>query len=384
VRVLIAPDGFGGTLTSQQAAEAIAAGWRQGAPGDELVLRPLSDGGPGFVDVLHASLNGTVHELRVTGPLGSPVDATWLEYGGTAYIESAQACGLALVPPDQRRAGEATSRGVGELVRAALDRGLRRVVVGLGGTASTDGGAGLLAALGFQPLDGDGAPLPDGGLALARCTGLSTRPELPRDVPERPTHVHETADTPGIVAATDVDSPLLGERGAAVVFGPQKGADPSMVRALDAALGRWADVLAEATGRDVRDEPGAGAAGGLGAALLALGAVRESGAALVRRLTGLDGALDAAELAVTGEGSFDWQSLRGKLVTAVASGAADRGIPCVVLAGQVAVGRREAASVGVDATYSVAEHAGSVEASLADPAGTLTAVARRVAAQWRR
>src|SRR5262249_24954193 len=162
-----------------------------------------------------------------------------------------------------------------------------------------------------------------------------------------------------LVAASDVENPLLGEHGAARTFGPQKRADELTVRRLERSLTRWADVLAEATGRDVRDEPGAGAAGGLGAARLALGAPLESGAGLVRRLTGLDAAMDGVDLVVTGEGSFDWQSLRGKLVTSVASAAAERGLPCLALAGQVSVGRRQAAAAGVERAYSVAEHAGS-------------------------
>ncbi len=366
MRVLIAPDGFGTTMTAEQAARAIADGWVRGAPRDELVVRPLSDGGPGFVDVLHAALGGTLHPVAVTGPLGEPVDAQWLELDGTGYVESAQACGLALVPDDRLDPGAATTRGVGELLVDVHASGLRRAVVGLGGSATTDGGAGLLAALGMVAVDAGGAPLPDGGLAL---TGVAK--------------VHGDNRAPlQLVAATDVDSPLLGEHGAAAVFGPQKGADPATVAALDAALARWADALAVATGCDVRDRPGAGAAGGLGAALLAIGAVREPGAALVRTLTGLDADLDTVELAVTGEGRFDWQSLRGKVVTAVAAGAVERGLPCVVLAGQVAVGRREASAIGVDAAYAVAEHAGSLDAAFADPLGTLAALAEHVAGQW--
>ncbi|WP_346106452.1 glycerate kinase, partial [Pseudonocardia alni] len=181
----------------------------------------------------------------------------------------------------------------------------------------------------------------------------------------------------------DVDNPLLGPHGAAAVFGPQKGADDAAVTELDAALTVFAGVLADLAGREVRDLPSAGAAGGLGAALLALGARVESGAGLVRGLVGLDAELDAADVAVTGEGSFDWQSLRGKLVTAVARGAADRGTPCVVLAGQVSVGRREAAAAGVDAAFGVAEEFG-LEASMADPAGTLADLAERVAPRWSR
>ena len=338
VRVVIAPDCFGGTLSAREAAGAVAAGWRRAAPGDELLLRPLADGGPGFVDVLHAALGGEVRREAVTGPRGEPVEARWLEHDGTGYVESAQACGLHLVPADERAAAAETAgtRGVGELVAAALARGARTVVVGLGGSATTDGGAGLREVL-ADP---------------AAVAGVE------------------------LVAASDVANPLLGPHGAARAFGPQKGASPEAVARLEARLAGMAELAA------VRDLPGAGAAGGLGAALLALGARATSGAGLVRRLTRLDDALDRADLAVTGEGSFDWQSLRGKLVTAVAGAAAERGLPCVVLAGQVSVGRREAAAAGVQEAHSVAEHAGSVAASLRDPAGTLAALARDVASRW--
>ncbi|MFB9902430.1 glycerate kinase family protein [Allokutzneria oryzae] len=366
MRILVAPDCFGGTLSARAAAEAIALGWRRSAPADELVLRPLADGGPGFVEVLHAALGGTVHRLAVTGPLGEPVGADWLEHDGTAYVECAQACGLHLVPPADRDASSASTRGVGELVNAALATGVHTVVIGLGGSASTDGGAGLFAALGAAPLAEDGTELAPGGGALTGCARLAAPPEFPAR----------------LVMASDVENVLLGRHGAARTFGPQKGADAAEVEALELALSRWADVLAEATGKDVRDTAGAGAAGGLGAGLLALGAEVVSGAGLVRELTGLDAALASVQLAVTGEGSFDWQSLRGKLITAVAAGAAERGMPCLVLAGQVSVGRRESAAVGIEDSYAVAEHAGSVEASMADPAGTLADLAAHVARQW--
>ncbi|MFE9745894.1 glycerate kinase [Saccharothrix saharensis] len=334
MRVVIAPDCFGGTLTAREVAEAVAGGWRRTAPDDELRLCPLADGGPGFVDVLHAALGGTRHATTVTGPLGTPVEAVWLEHDGCAYVESAQACGLHLIPADERaRSAEtATTRGVGELLNAAGDAGVHTIVVGLGGSGTTDGGAGLR--------------------------------ETARPVTAR------------LVAAADVENLLLGPHGAARTFGPQKGASPEAVERLEARLAAMDELV------DVRDRPGAGAAGGLGAALMAFGATVGSGAGMVRALTRLDDALDHADLAVTGEGSFDWQSLRGKLVTAVAGGAAERGVPCVVLAGQVTVGMREAAAVGVQESYAVAEHAGSVERSLADPAGTLADLAAHVARQW--
>jgi glycerate kinase len=370
MRVLIAPDCFGGTLSATEAADAIALGWRRaGFAGDELVLRPLSDGGPGFVDVLHRTLGGELHEAHVHGPRKQIVDAVWLGHEDTAYIESAQACGLHLVDPDDRDPLTAHTVGVGEMVYDAVRYDLEKIVVGLGGSASTDGGAGLFYGLGAVPLDtNDQVLLPFGGGSLINCGRIAS----PADLGDAQ-----------LIAATDVENPLLGEHGAARTFGPQKGADELAVRKLEKGLTHWADVLATATGRDVRDDPGAGAAGGLGAALLALGATVESGAGLVRRLTGLDEAMDQVDLVVTGEGSFDWQSLRGKLAVSVASAAAERGLPCLVLAGQVSVGKREAAAAGIEKAFAVAEHAGSVRRSMADPAGTLAALAEDVAKQWR-
>jgi glycerate kinase len=352
VRVLIAPDCFGGTLTAREAADAIATGWREAKPDDVVVERPLADGGPGFVDVLHAALSAggaaDIRYITVTGPLGEPVEARWLSVHADdrrsvrngAYIESAEACGLHLIPAELRQESceTATTRGVGELIAAAMaDHDV--ITVGLGGSGTTDGGAGMLAALA------------DAGVDL---TGTS------------------------LIAASDVENPLLGPHGAARTFGPQKGASPEAVERLEAKLAAM-DVL-----KPVSDVPGAGAAGGLGAALLSLGATVKSGAGLVRELTGLDAALDDADVVVTGEGSFDWQSLRGKLITAVAGGAAERGIPCVAIAGQVSVGRREMAAAGVQEAYSVSDHVGSVQKSIADARKSLIATAQHVARQWSR
>lgn len=363
----------------------MARGWRRTAPTDELCEVPLADGGTGFVDVLHTVLGGRVNTLWVTGPLnGNRVRASWLVVdtagGRTAYVEAAQACGLDLMPvrpldpaeAGTAAAGAATSRGLGELlVGATADPSVTTVVVGLGGSACTDGGAGALAALGAQPLDGSGAALRDGGIALVDCARLAGAPTLRRGV--------------RLVVAADVDNPLLGQQGAAQVFGPQKGADPATVAMLEKGLEQYVAVLAAVVHRDAAELatlPAGGAAGGLGAALQALGGERVSGSGLVRDLSGLDAALDEADLVLTGEGSFDWQSLRGKLITAVASAAAARGLPCLVLAGQVSVGRREAASVGIQDAYSVAEHAGGDAASMADPAGTLASLAEELAGQW--
>lgn len=369
--MLIAPDGFGGTLSPAEAGAAMAVGWRSAAPQDEVDVAPLSDGGPGLIEVLAAALpRSTLLTVAVEDPLGRPVQAELLVDGETAYVESAQACGLHLLASGERNPGNTTTYGVGQLVVAALDAGARRVVVGLGGSATNDGGAGLLAALGVARFGAGGEPVAPGGLALRDVVRLEGRPD-PR-----------LADVE-LCAATDVDAPLLGLFGASAVFGPQKGATAQDVQLLDAALTRWADLLETHLGVEVRNVPGAGAAGGLGAALLAAGAVAESGIALVQRLVRLDARVRKAQLVVTGEGRFDHSSLTGKVVSGVAASAAAEGLPCLVLAGQVTVGRREEAAAGVDASYSL-EDAVGLDVALAEPAQELAALASRVAREWSR
>ncbi|NJC69681.1 glycerate kinase [Planosporangium thailandense] len=371
MRVLVAPDKFAGTLSALDAAEAIAEGWREVAPHDEVSVRPLSDGGPGFLDAL--DLDGARRiPVRAFDPLGRPVTGSVLVAGGTAYVESAQACGLHLLAPAERDPMVTTSFGLGPLVVAAADAGAREVVIGLGGSATNDGGAGLLAALDATPLDAAGYALPYGGAALAACDRLAGAPRL-RGV--------------RLVAATDVDNPLTGLHGASSVYGPQKGAGRAEVLALDAALTRFAEVLERdlpGCPAGLAGLPGGGAAGGLGAAILALGGRCESGIALVRRLSRLDAALDAADLVITGEGTFDHQSLRGKVVSGVAEAALERGLPCVILAGRIDAGRRETARIGVVGAYSLEEHFGSVDQALARPAEGLRALGARVARQWSR
>jgi glycerate kinase len=372
VRVVICPDKFAGTLSAPEAAECIAAGWAEVAPGDELLRKPLADGGTGFVDVVAEAVAGTRLPVKTCDPLGRPVDGEVLVSGDTAYVESAQACGLHLLTDAERDPKRTTSYGLGLLVAAAVEAGARRVVIGLGGSATNDGGAGMLTALGAPPLDEAGLALPYGGAALLVCRGLGGAPQL-RGVQ--------------LVAATDVDHPLLGIHGASAVFGPQKGADRDDVLLLDRALETFAEVLRrELPGcpPDLETLPGSGAAGGIGAALYALGGVRESGIDLVKRLTGLDAAVRAADLVVTGEGSFDFQSLRGKVVAGVAVTAAGHGVPCVVLAGQVSVGRREAAAAGIAEAYAVADHVGGVTEALRRPDAGLRSLAAHVAGQWSR
>jgi glycerate kinase len=356
MRILVAPDEFAGTLTAVEAAEAIAAGWRRRAPDDELDLAPMADGGPGFVHVLHAALGGELLAVTVRGPHGDPTPATVLLDGATAYVEAAQACGLHLTRGEG--AESATTYGVGELIGAAADAGARKVVVGLGGSGTNDGGAGLLAALGAtgdRPLDRGGAGLP----------GV-TRVEIP--VPDVE-----------LVAASDVDNPLTGLFGATKVFGPQKGIPEDRLPVLDG----WLEQLAAATDRRIALEKGAGAAGGLGFALLLLGARREPGIDVVAGAVGLAGRARAADLVVTGEGAFDYSSRGGKVPYGVAEIAGEALRPCVVLAGQVHVGSREMRALGVESAYALVEAAGE-ERAFADPAGALADLAERVARTWSR
>jgi glycerate 2-kinase len=373
MRILVCPDKFAGTLSAPAVAAAVTAGWRETRPDDQLVLRPLSDGGPGFIEVLASALDGQRVPVATVDPLGRPAAGEVLVVGDTGYVESAQACGLHLLDPAERDPKATTSYGLGLLVAAAVEAGVRRIVVGLGGSATNDAGAGMLAALGCTPLDGAGRALPYGGGALAAVAALDGVPRL------------RQAE---VIAATDVDNPLTGIHGASNVFGPQKGATREDILLLDAALTRFAEVLTAlpTCPPGLAGLPGAGAAGGLGAAILALGGRCESGIDLLGRLIGLGEAMDQADLVVTGEGSFDHQSLRGKVVAGVAGAARDRGLPCVVLAGRVSAGRREAAAVGVTEAHSLVDHfgggdSGEVEA-MARPAEGLREIAARLAGQW--
>lgn len=361
MRVLIAPDKFAGTLTAVQAAEAIAAGWLEQAPHDEVDLAPMADGGPGFVDVLHASSGGELVSVTVRGPHGDPVPAAVLVVGDVAYVESAQACGLHLLAG--RPAASASTYGVGELLVAAVESGARRVVVGLGGSGTNDAGAGLLAALGATA----DADLTRGGAALAGIRTVDL------------TAARERVAGVEVVAATDVDIPLTGLFGATKTFGPQKGIAEEDVAALDACL----EEFATAAQRRVSLDKGAGAAGGLGYALMLLGATRVPGIDLVAGAVGLAERARACDLVVTGEGAFDFSSRAGKVPYGVAAVAAEAIRPCVALAGQVLVGSREMRALGIEAAYSTVDLVGE-ERSFADPAGSLSALAHRVARTWSR
>ncbi|HEX2177047.1 MAG TPA: glycerate kinase [Nocardioidaceae bacterium] len=361
MRVLIAPDKFAGTLSAVEAAAAIAEGWRRRAPGDEVVQVPMADGGPGFCDVLHAGLGGDLLAVTVTGPYGAPLPATVLLVGDTAYVESAQACGLHLTPQAERDPERATSHGVGELLAAAVDAGARRVVVGLGGSATNDGGAGMLAALGATA----DAPLTEGPGGLDGVTRVDLAA------------VRARMEGVELVAASDVDNPLLGLTGATNVYGPQKGVREERKQALDAAL----EALAEATDRRTANTKGAGAAGGLGFGLLLLGATRTPGVDLVADAVDLAGHAAAVDLVVTGEGAFDFQSRSGKVAYGVANVAGRALRPCIAVAGQVLVGSREMRAMGVESAYSVVDLVGE-EAAFGRPRESLARLAERVARTW--
>lgn len=373
MRILICPDKFAGTLPAPDVAAALADGWRAGAPADQVVLRGLADGGPGFLEVLSAALDGQRVPVATVDPLGRPVPGWILRVGDTAYVESAQACGLHLVGERERDPKLATSYGVGVLLAAAVESGARAVVVGLGGSGVNDAGAGMLTALGLSPVDPAGYVLPYGGAALTSVARLEGAPRL-RQV--------------SLLAATDVDNPLVGPHGASAVFGPQKGATDTDVAVLDAALARFAMVLErdlETCPQGLAGVPGGGAAGGLGAALLALGGRRESGIGLVRQVTGFDAALAEADLVITGEGSFDAQSLRGKVVAGVGEAARGNGTPCLVVAGQVSVEAEQAAGAGIVGTRSLVDHFdGDLAEAIRHPAEGLQAIGRELALEYHR
>jgi glycerate kinase len=335
LRVVVAPDSFGGALDSVAVAAAIAEGWSDARPTDTIVRKPMADGGEGTLAAV-ADAVGEAAERRTietTDALGRAVEADWLllDEGRGAFVEMAAASGLARLSPDERtaqNAARASTRGTGDLVRAALDAGVQRITIGLGGSATTDGGSGLLRQLGLVLLDGDGEELADGGAALARIGAISGAGQLdPR-----------LADTQ-IIIASDVTNPLCGSRGAAATYGPQKGADPAAVEELDAALASWGRFIERATGRLVADLPGAGAAGGTTAGLIGFtSATVRPGVEVVAELVGLAEALEQADLVITGEGRADEQTLQGKTAMGVATLARPRSTPVVLLCGALGPG----------------------------------------------
>jgi glycerate kinase len=328
MRVLVCPDKFRGTLSAREAAEAIARGWRRARPQDMLDVAPMADGGDGTLDVLAPLGEGGIERrtVRVHGPLNDPIDAELGIRDGVAVVEMARASGLALLDPRRRDPRRTTTRGTGELMRAAVDAGVRRLMVCLGGSASNDGGVGMAAALGAKFLDAGGRVLPDGGAALVDLWHIDA------------TLLDLRLGSVDVIGVTDVDNPLAGPAGASATYGPQKGASPDDVWLLDEALRHLAAVVQRDLGIDPKDEPGAGAAGGLGYGLLAFCRARlRPGVEVVMETLGLHERLRSADLVITGEGSLDAQSLHGKVPAGVLRAASIAAVPVSILCGTASV-----------------------------------------------
>jgi glycerate kinase len=392
VRALVAPDRFGALLSATQSADALARGWRSQAPADDVDLCPLSDGGPGFLDAVAAerTVASELVPVTVAGPLGAPTPATLLLLGTgddrCAYVEAAQAVGEHLLPDGEVDRARTTSGGIGTLLEAALESGARRIVVGCGDAVSHDGGAGLLASLGAGPHELLG-------------TGAERLHELPDDALSRLADVRQRFAGVELVAATSSVVPLLGFHGvSASLAQPAPGAVPVPAREtaersqrLEAALGRLADVAQRSlvagrplSGRGYAGEPGSGSAGGAGFALMLLGARRTSGVAAVMDAVGFADRLVGTDVVLTAEQSFDRTSLTDQVVAGVAGSAAQRGIPTVVIAGLVELGRREAMAAGVAGAYPLAERPGDLPASAVEVDEALAGRSRRTARTWSR
>lgn len=365
--VLLAPDKFKGTLTAVDVCHSLSAGISAVTADAEIRSLPVADGGDG---TLASALTAGYERVPVTvsGPTGEAVRTAFARAGTTAVVEMADACGLDRLPHGVADPLGADSRGLGQVMAAALDAGCTELVIGIGGSASTDGGAGLLRALGAVVLTGSGEPVPSGGGGLEDVTSLDL------------TGLHPRLACTSVVVACDVDNPLLGEHGAAAVYGPQKGATPEQVTTLDAGLARWADVVAAAVGEDRRRHPGAGAAGGVGFALVAaLGATLRPGIELMLEMLGFDEAVTGADLVVTGEGSLDRQSLRGKAPIGVAEAAAAYGVPVLAVCGRRDLSDDDLRAAGIGAAYALGDLEPDQQRCLAEPGPLLERLGSRIA-----
>ena len=386
MRIVIAPDKFKGSLPAAEVAAALAAGLRDardqaGAPA-ELITIPVADGGDGTVDAAVAA-GFTWVPVTATGPTGRPVSTGYARRDGLALVELATVCGLERLPGGQLEPLVSSSFGVGEVMRRALAAGARELVLALGGSASTDGGAGMLQALGARVLGARGEPLGRGGGALGDVTELDLTGLVTSGLVT--SGLDPAAGAAQVTLAVDVQNPLTGPDGAAAVFGPQKGASPEQVARLDDALRRWAGLVAGATGHDWSQAPGAGAAGGVGfAALAVLGAQQRRGIDMILDLVGFDAALDGADLVVTGEGSLDTQSLAGKAPVGVARAAAARGIPVVAVAGRSTLTPEQARAAGITAIHPLSGLEPDLARSMAGAAALLEQIARDQLASWSR
>jgi glycerate 2-kinase len=374
MKIVIAPDSFKESLSALQVAVEIETGFREVYPEATYVKLPVADGGEGTVEALVAATDGQIISVAVTGPLGEPVEAFYglSGDGRTAVIEMAAASGLMLLDPARRNPLRTTTRGVGDLIRAALDAGARKFILGIGGSATNDGGAGMVQALGGRLLDQDGHDLGPGGGPLNTLCRIDVSGLDPRIAECR------------IEVACDVDNPLIGEKGASAVFGPQKGATPDMVRQLDANLAHYAATIQTDLGIAVADLPGGGAAGGLGAAMFAfLGAELRPGSAIVMNAVGLAEVIADADLVITGEGRIDSQTIHGKTPIGVAEVAKRHGKPVIAIAGCLSADAGVVHGHGIDAVFSVLSRPGSVEQALAEAADNVRIAARNIAAVLR-
>jgi glycerate kinase len=371
MKIVIAPDSYKESLSAAQVADIIEAGMREVFPAAEYVKLPVADGGEGTVDAMVDAFQGRRLSVMVPDPLGKQVQAGYglSGDGSLAIIEMAAASGLALVPPALRDPRVTSTEGTGELIRAALDAGARNLILGIGGSATNDGGSGMLRALGVRFLDAAGHDLPAGGAALSQLAGIDVSgldPRLAKCV---------------INVACDVNNPLTGENGASATFGPQKGATPEMIRELDAALHHYAEVIRMQLGQDVEHLPGSGAAGGMGAAMVAFTPARlRPGSEIVMDAVKLDAAVADADLVITGEGRIDSQTIRGKTPHGVATVAKRYGKPVIGIAGCLTPDVSVVHKHGIDAVFSVLDSACTVEQALAAAADNLRRAARNVAA----
>ena len=346
MKVVIAPQGFKGSITAMQAARAIQRGVVAAAPGAETVLVPVADGGDGTLHALVDGTGGQTFKSKVRGPLGLPIEASWgvMGDGVTAVIEMARPSGLALLPPERRDPRVTTTWGTGEIIREALEKGFKRIIVGLGGSATNDGGAGMAGALGVRFLDSQGRELVMGGAALADLDRIDL------------SGLHPVLRDAVVVGATDVTNPLCGPTGASVVYGPQKGASSQVVEQLDAALHHFASVVKRDVGQDVLDRPGSGAAGGLGAGLMAFaGGELRSGIDMVCDVLGFDDHLEGADVVITGEGRADRSTVFDKAPVGVARRALAKGVPTVLLAGGLGPGYRDLYQHGIASIVTISD-----------------------------
>lgn len=353
---VLAPDSFKESMTAKEVCIAMEKGLRSVYPSARYIHVPMADGGEGTVQSLVDASGGQIHQLEVTGPLGQPVTAAYgvLGDGVTAVIEMASASGIQLVRREERNPLLTTTYGTGELIRACLDQGIRKIIIGIGGSATNDGGAGMAQALGARLLDESGTELPRGGGALSRLAMIDT------------THMDARLQQVELLVACDVTNPLCGQQGASAVFGPQKGATPEMVVQLDAALSHYADIIQSQLGRDVRDIPGAGAAGGLGAGLLTFTrATLRRGIEIVIEYTGLRDKLAEADIVFTGEGGMDFQTKFGKTPYGVAVAAKAAGKPVIAVTGYMGEGIETLYDEGIDAIFGIVPRAAGLDELLA-------------------